>query len=274
MAASTCADFSRFLGSDEDIERRGEGRAARALLATHGDVEAHAVALADGGRHRDVLGLRGRAVVGASGDRDVELARQVRERLVAQKDPLELRRDSRGVDELVGSEAGRRTADDAADVVHPGLQAGQPGGFETRDDARNLLDRQPAELDLLARGDVGHVAATRSRDLGEQAKLTRREDSVGHADPHHEVAGGRPAEKDTDPLQALLVVVADRLPAFASEPGEVLGDVEAVAGGLEGLDLVHAPTSATRRSRTAHAFNSGCCEIGSRAVSVRLLAAL
>jgi len=32
-----------------------------------------------------------------------ELARQVRERLVAQEDPLELRRDSRGgVDELVG----------------------------------------------------------------------------------------------------------------------------------------------------------------------------
>src|SRR5207244_2792308 len=115
--------------------------------------------------------------------------------LVAQEDPLELRRDSRGVDELVGSEAGRRTADDAADVVHPRLQAGQPGGFETRDDARNLLDRQPAELDLLARGDVGHVAATRSRDLGEQPKLAGREDPVGHADPHHEVAGGRPAEK-------------------------------------------------------------------------------
>src|SRR2546430_17722497 len=85
---------------------------------------------------------------------------------------------------------------------------------------------------LLARGDVGHVAATRSRDLGEQPKLAGREDPVGHADPHHEVAGGRPAEKDADPLQALLVVVADRLPAFASEPGEGLGDVEAVAGAI------------------------------------------
>src|SRR2546430_8415932 len=29
---------------------------------------------------------------------------------------------------------------------------------------------------LLARGDVGHVAATRSRDLGEQPKLAGRED--------------------------------------------------------------------------------------------------
>jgi len=31
--------------------------------------------------------------------------------------------------------------------------------------------------------DVGHVAATRSRDLGEQPKLAGREDPVGHADP-------------------------------------------------------------------------------------------
>ena len=66
---------------------------------------------------------RRRAVLGAAGDRHVELARQVGERLVADEDPLELARDRRGVDELLGREPGGRAADDAADVVHPRLQA-------------------------------------------------------------------------------------------------------------------------------------------------------
>src|SRR2546428_650534 len=135
-----------------------------------------------------------------------------------------------------------------------------------------LLDRQPAKLHLLPGGDVGDVTASRARDLGEQAELAGREDAVGHANAHHEVAGRRPSEEDADPLQPLLVVVADRLPALASETGEI--HVEAVTNGFERLDLVHARASEILRSRTAHAFSSGCCDSGSRALSVRLLADL
>src|SRR2546428_13810257 len=91
------ADLASLNGTDEDVQRRGEGRAARALLAAHGEVEAHAVALADGRRHGDVLGLGGRTVVRAPGDRDVELARKVREGLVAQEDSLEFRSEERRV---------------------------------------------------------------------------------------------------------------------------------------------------------------------------------
>src|SRR3989442_11318944 len=76
------ADLGRLLGTDEDVQRRGEGRAARALLAAHGEVEAHAVALADGRRHGDVLGLGGGYFVRVPGGRDVELPRKGREGLV------------------------------------------------------------------------------------------------------------------------------------------------------------------------------------------------
>src|SRR4030095_12665127 len=250
----------------EGVERGREARTARALLAADGDVEPGdlpPVPGGDGGRHRNVLGLPGRAVLDAAGDRDVELAGQVRERLVAEEDLLERRGDRRRVEELARRQAGGRAADDAADVVHAGLKAREPSRFGLRDDVRYLLDRHPSELDLLARRHVGNVPPRRLRDLAEQARLRRGENAVGHPDAHHEVAGRRLALEHADPLQPLLGVVRDGAPAFAGEAHEILGDVEAVALRLERLDLVHRldPVStgawATRRSRTAHAFSSG-----------------
>src|SRR2546428_2612659 len=73
----------------------------------------------------------------------------------------------------------------------------------------------------------------------------------------HEVARRGPAVEDAHPLEPLLVVVAQRLPALAREAGEVLGYVDS-----------------TRRTRTAHALSSRWPDRGSRAPSVRLLALL
>ena len=118
------ADLGRFVGGHERVERGRESRPARSLLAPDGDVEAGqlgAVSRRQRGGHRDVLGLAAGAVIEAAGDRDVELAREVRELLVAEEDTLEADRDRRGVEELAGRETGRRTSDDAADVVHSGL---------------------------------------------------------------------------------------------------------------------------------------------------------
>src|SRR6185503_4671097 len=257
--------------------------AAGPLLAADGDVEPRDLAPVprrDGRGHRDVLGLAGRAVLDAAGDRDVELPRQVRERLVAEEDLLEGRRDRRGVEELTWRQAGGRAADDAADVVHPGLEAREPGRLELRDDVRHLLDCHPAKLDLLARRHVGDVSARRLRDLAEQARLRGGEDAVGHPDAHHEMARRRLALEHADPFQTLLVVVSDGAPPLAGKAHEILGDVEAVALRLERLDLVHrldlvsTGVWATRRRRTAHAFSSGCRDTGSRSLRVRLLALL
>src|SRR4030095_7323577 len=159
--------------------------------------------------------------------------------------------------------------------------------------------RPPQSCDLLARRDVGDGAAGGpaglQRDLGEQPGLGGGDDTVRHADAHHEVAGRGLAGEGTHPLQALLVVGGDRLPALAREAHEV--HVEPVLLGLERLDAVHfgrgtlAGSSSTpfgrgtlagspstppvrRRNRTAHALSSGWRESGSRVLSVRLLALL
>ncbi len=224
---------------------------------------------------RDVLGLRARAVLQAAGDGDVELARQVGEGLVAQEDPLE------------GGGDGRRSP--------PARAASGPWPGSPR--CRGCCPCPSAELDSPAASRRSMMAGTFSmvtqrsctcwrvvtsamsrpglpRDVREQPGLGRRQDAVGHADAHHEVARRGAAMEDAHPLQPLLVVVGDGLPALAREADEILGDVEAVARGLQGFDLVHRGISARRRSRTAHAFSSGCWERGSRALRVRLLALL
>src|SRR5712664_2198274 len=154
----------------------------------------------------------------------------------------------------------------------------QPRRLEAGHDLGHALDRDPAELYLLPRRDVGDVAAGRPRDLAEEPRLGGGDDAVRHPDAHHEVARrGLPVE-DPGPLEPLLVVVGDRPPAFAREADQVLGDLEAVPRSLQRLDPVHeaapVPAPATRRSRTAHAFSSGCLDTGSRTESVRLLALL
>src|SRR5205085_8331010 len=86
------ADLGGVLRPDEGVERRGERRPARALLAADGEVEAGDVAH-ESRRHRDVLRLAPRAVLEASRDRHVELARQVRELAITEKERLEGGRD-------------------------------------------------------------------------------------------------------------------------------------------------------------------------------------
>ena len=239
-------DLGRFPGTDEGVERRGEDGSARSLLAADGQVEADdllAFEAGDRGGHRDILRLTRRAVLGAPRDRHVELARQVGERLVPDEDPLELARDLRRVEELLRREPGGRAADDAADIVHPRLQGRETGRLEARDHLGHALDAEPAKLDLLAGGDVGDVPSRLHRDLAEEPHLRRGDDPVRHADPHHEVARCRPAMKDARPLEPLLVVIGDGLPALAGEPHEVVEDVEPVLFRLERLDPVHGRTS-------------------------------
>src|SRR2546427_11878761 len=238
-----CAYVRRLVRSHERVERRGEDGPARALLAADGEVEAGLVTR-HRRRERDVLRLAARAVLQAAGDGDVELARQVRELLVAEEDLLEGEGDRRGVEQLTRCQPRGRAADDAADVVHPRLEAREACRLEPCDDLRHVLERHPAQLDLLARGDVGDRAARRAArlpgDLAEQAGLRRAHDAIGHAHAHHEMPRRGPAMEDAPPLEPLLVGVAARLPALARETDEVLLHVEAVLLRLHRLDAVHS----------------------------------
>src|SRR5262249_34976533 len=141
------------------------------------------------------------------------------------------------------------TADDPADVVHAGLETREPDHLEATNHRRHLLDRHPPELDLLARRHVGDVPAALAGYVGDQSELASGEDAGRHPNAQHAVARRGPAEEDARPFQAFLVVVAVRPPGLAREASEVLGDLESVARGLDGLDLVHALHSSWRRKK-------------------------
>src|SRR4029077_4960310 len=109
--------------------------------------------------------------------------------------------------------------------------AGAPQRLEHR---RQVLDRHPVELHVLAHGEIGHAARVALGEIGERAELVRLQRAVGDADAHHEV-GHR---------LALAALAADRAHAVAlavnAPPAEVHAPLrrdggDALAG--EPLDL-------------------------------------
>jgi hypothetical protein len=227
---------------DEKIQRRGDAVAAGSHFAADGDVETAdrpSVDLLGRWRERNVLRFAMRAVLPARRDRDVELPRQVRIRLVADEHPSELARDRRGVEQLVGREAGGGTTDDVPDVIHAGLERDETDGPKPRPDLRHVLDREPAELHLLARGDVGEAFAEFAAELADRAKLGCVADAVGDADAHHEAAGSLLAKKNPGPFEPLAVALADRFPPFPRVARHVVKNVEAVLFSLVFFDFIH-----------------------------------
>ena len=236
------ADGGGVFGTREDIERLRGPIAARALFATDEDVEAvdlGAVELAHGGGEGDVLGLGVAAVFEAAGDGDVELARQVGELAIADDDLVELADDRRGVEELVLTEAGDGAATDAADVVQTGLLAAQADVFEAAEDVGDVGEGEPAELDLLAGGEVAEALAVLVGEVGDDPQLLRAGLPGFQAQAQHEVPGRRLAEEEAVPFGALLVVLAHVEPAVAIRQSHDVGEaVEAVLLVLDFLDLV------------------------------------
>jgi hypothetical protein len=84
--------------------------------------------------------------------------------------------------EPAGERHGARLGVDQGEVaevrVHPRLQARETGRLDARDHLGHALDGEPAELHLLARGDVGDVAPRLLRDLAEQPRLRGGDDAV------------------------------------------------------------------------------------------------
>src|SRR5438477_520179 len=138
----------------ENVEGHRWTVAPRALLASDQNVEAVnllPVKLAERRHQADVLRFRVTAVLQASGDGDIELARKIAELFVAQQNVVKFLDDRRGVEQLMRRQPGDGTAAHAADIVHAGLLARQADFFQAPPDIGHVAKGEPAHLDLLAR---------------------------------------------------------------------------------------------------------------------------
>src|ERR1035437_8162460 len=99
--------------------------------------------------------------------------------------------DGRGVDQLIGSHSGQRTAGHVAHHIAARAFWRQADGVESIHYLRQRFDAEPVKLNVLAHGNVGQVAGILARDSADGAKLAGRDDAIRNADAHHEPIGGQ-----------------------------------------------------------------------------------
>jgi hypothetical protein len=151
-------------------------------------VEPGTVLGVDGPDERHVVDLRGDVVARVTRERRLELARQVGEVGVAERECLDLLQRGRAVDDLVLRDPGDGGPQEGPRAVAARFEGRQADAFEPLPDRRHVLDLDPVVLDVVAVGDVGGVAAVRRRALAERAQLLGSEDLTVGPDAHHEVA--------------------------------------------------------------------------------------
>jgi hypothetical protein len=102
-----------------------------------------------------------------------------------------------------------------------------------------MFDRKPAQLDLLARSDIGKAFAKIPADFTNGAKLGSVTYPIGDADAHHEVAGGLAPKKNAQPFESFSISFTDRLPSLLGIAGDVLENIESVFLSLVLFDFIH-----------------------------------
>ena len=225
------------LGRGEGVERDRQERLFAAHRAADQRVEADR-AVAPRRREGEVVRLRERAVVGAAGDAEVELARQIAEAAPPDDHLLEAAGQRRGVDQFLAVNAGERAADDVAHVVHARLLRGEVDRAEPLQHARRVLDADPAQLDVLAGGEVRLAAPELVGDVADRRQLLGGQQPVGDAHAQHEEAGRGLAVEQAVPLEPLdVAVLVDGL--FHLRVAVQVGqDIQPVLGLLVQLDPV------------------------------------
>jgi len=167
---------------------------------------------------------RGGAVLGRAEDGDLELARQEGE-LGVQRAPLaqDLGVGPR-VDVLVGRDAGQRVGGDVADAVAAGLDAVHVDLGQLVHHVRGFGERDPVELQVVARGEMAVAAALPRRagvaqvvlagDARQHAKLARGDFAIGDRDAQHgRVALDVPAVLHAQRAQFVVAQLAVAVPA-------------------------------------------------------------
>ena len=127
----------------------------------------------------DVVDLDRGAVALRAGDRDLELPRQEDELRMERRPLAENLGIGPRVGDLVARGAGEMVGGDVADAVARGLDGVHLDRGEIGEDVRDVLQRRPVELEVLARGEVAVAAVVFAGDEGEHAKLRRVQRPVG-----------------------------------------------------------------------------------------------
>ena len=198
----------------------------------------HAVDLADLGDEAQVVDLRQRGVLVASGEGDLELAGQQLRQLAAHEVAHEGARVGGDVERLVVADAGPGVAGDVAHGVAAGLARGQAGAAEHLQQLERLVERHVVVLHVLARGEVA-LAQRREAlgDLAEGVELVRGDAAEGQLDADHLAVGlalsvDALAQPELGELQRVAVPV-EELGRLGGEVGElVLEDRDHMAGGV------------------------------------------
>ena len=163
-------------------ERRNMRRAPLPAADVH--FEAHLpILLADMQPH--IVDADRRAVMLGGGDRNLELARQEGEfRMEGRPLPDDLAPGAR-VQHLVLRRARKMIRGRITDTVAGGLDRMHLDFGELVQHIRNILQRHPVELDVLARREVAKAAVIIARNLGKAPQLHRRELAIRNRDAQH-----------------------------------------------------------------------------------------
>mmetsp|Transcript_11930 Transcript_11930/g.24227 ORF Transcript_11930/g.24227 Transcript_11930/m.24227 type:complete len:261 (+) Transcript_11930:866-1648(+) len=167
-----------------NVNRHRLGDALDGHVATEDNVEAHLARRRVRARlEADVVDVGVRKVVTVARDADVELPRQVAVYWVAALagglvecyQIVEHVAKRARVDHLVLVDAGKRVAHHVTNVVEPRHNAGLVKGVKAIDHGGSVLQCDPSQLDVLARGDVNyaHVWTIGLHGLGVEAHLIR-----------------------------------------------------------------------------------------------------
>ncbi len=128
---------------------------------------------------------RSGAIRRRAGDRDLELARQVRE-LGMQRRPLaHVFAPRTRIFQLVGGNAREMIGRHVTNAVAAGLNAVQLNRREQRQNVGHQLELRPVELHVLARGEVAIVLVVLARDAPEHANLIGSQQAIRNRDAQH-----------------------------------------------------------------------------------------
>ena len=89
------------------------------------------------------------------------------------------------IGDLVGGGAGEMIGRDVAHAIAGGLDRMHLDLGERLQHVRHVLQRDPVELQVLARGEMAVIAVPAPADHGELAQLPGRQRAVGDGDPQH-----------------------------------------------------------------------------------------
>ncbi len=133
----------------------------------------------------DIMHADRRAVMAGRGDGDLELARQEGKFRVECAPLADDLAPGARVHHLVGCGAGKMVGGGVADAVARGLDGVHLDIGEQVQHVGNVFQRDPIELDVLARRPVAIALVIVARDAGELAQLARIELAIGNGHAQH-----------------------------------------------------------------------------------------